>query len=47
MLLLHFLDTLFGLHFLDKIIDRLSDVTYELFSQDGSTLHVHRNQFLP
>ena len=30
-----------------KIIDRLSDVTYELFSQDGSTLHVHRNQFLP
>ena len=26
-----------------KITDRLSDVTYELLSQDGSTVHVHRN----
>ena len=30
-----------------KIIDRLSDVTYELPSQDGSTLHVHRNHLIP
>ena len=26
-----------------KCLDRLSDVTYELLSQDGSTVHVHRN----
>ena len=30
-----------------KILDRLSDVTYELLSQDGSTLHVHRNHLIP
>ena len=24
-----------------EILDRLSDVTYELLSQDGSTVHVH------
>ena len=30
-----------------KIIERLSDVTYELLSQDGSTVHVHRNQLIP
>ena len=30
-----------------KIIDRLSDATYELLSQDGSTVHVHRNHFIP
>ena len=30
-----------------KIIDRLSDVTYELLAQDGSTVHVHRNHLLP
>ena len=30
-----------------KIIDRLSDVTYELLSQDGSTIHVHRNHLIP
>ena len=30
-----------------KIIDRLSDVTYELPSQDGSTIHVHRNHLIP
>ena len=24
-----------------KILDRLSDVTYELLAQDGSTVHVH------
>ena len=29
-----------------KIIDRLSDVTYELFSQDGSTVQVHRNHLI-
>ena len=27
--------------------DRLSDVTYELLAQDGSTLHVHRNLLVP
>ena len=30
-----------------KTIDRLSDVTYELLSQDGSTVHVHRNHLIP
>ena len=30
-----------------KIIDKLSDVAYELLSQDGSTVHVHRNQLIP
>ena len=30
-----------------KIIDRLSDVTYELLSQDASTVHVHRNHLIP
>ena len=30
-----------------KIIERLSDVTYELLSQDGSTVHVHRNHLFP
>ena len=30
-----------------KIIDRLSDVTYELLAQDGSTIHVHRNHLIP
>ena len=30
-----------------KIIDRLSDVTYEFLAQDGSTIHVHRNHFIP
>ena len=30
-----------------KILDRLSDVTYELLSQDGSTVHVHRNHLIP
>ena len=25
-----------------KFLDRLSDITYELLAQDGSTLHVHR-----
>ena len=30
-----------------KIIERLSDVTYELLSQDGSTIHVHRNHLIP
>ena len=29
-----------------KIIDRLSDVTYELLAQDGSTIHVHRNRLI-
>ena len=30
-----------------KIIDRLSEVTYELLAQDGSTKHVHRNHLIP
>ena len=30
-----------------KIIDRLSDVTYELLAQDGSTMHVHRDHLIP
>ena len=30
-----------------KIIDRISDVTYELLSQDGSTVHVHCNHLNP
>ena len=30
-----------------KILDRLSDVTYELLSQDGSTFHNHRNHLIP
>ena len=30
-----------------KILDRLSDVTYELLAQDGSTLYVHRNHLIP
>ena len=30
-----------------KIIDRLSDVTYELLAQDGFTIHVHRNPLIP
>ena len=30
-----------------KIIVRLSDVTYELLAQDGSTVHVHRNHLIP
>ena len=30
-----------------KIIDRLSDVTYELLSQNGSTVQVHRNHLIP
>ena len=30
-----------------KIIDGLSDVTYELLAQVGSTVHVHRNHLIP
>ena len=30
-----------------KIIDRLSDVTYELLTQDGFTFHTHRNHLVP
>ena len=30
-----------------KFIERLSDVTYELLSQDGSTVHVQRNHLVP
>ena len=30
-----------------KIIDRLSDVTYELLAKDGFKIHVHRNHLIP
>ena len=30
-----------------RILDRLTDVTYALLAQDGSTLHVHRNHLIP
>ena len=30
-----------------KIIKNVSDVTYELLSQDGSTFHTHRNHLIP
>ena len=30
-----------------KIIDRLSDVTYELLTQEGFTFHTHRNHLVP
>ena len=30
-----------------KILDRLSDVTYELLSQDCSTFQIHRNHLIP
>ena len=30
-----------------KILDCLSDITYELLSQDGSTFHIHRNYLIP
>ena len=30
-----------------KILERLSDVTYELLAQDRSTLHVHRSHSIP
>ena len=30
-----------------KILDRLSDVTYEFLSPDGSTIHVQRNHSIP
>ena len=30
-----------------KYFDRLSDVTFELLAQDESTIHLHRNHFIP
>ena len=30
-----------------KFIDRLSDVTYELLAQEGSTIHVQGNHLIP
>ena len=30
-----------------KIFDRPSDVAYELRSQDGSTVHIHRKHLFP
>ena len=29
------------------MMDRFSDVTYELLSEDGSTFHIHRNHLIP
>ena len=31
----------------NNILDRITDVTYELLAQDGSTSHVHRNHLIP
>ena len=30
-----------------KIINKLSDITYEIVSQDGYTSHIHRNHLIP
>ena len=44
----HFSDKLKTLRIVpNKIFDRLSDVTYELLAQNGSTIHVHRNHLIP
>ena len=43
----HFSDKLKPLRTGPYIIDRLLDVTFELLSQDGSTIHVHRNHLIP
>ena len=44
----HFSDKLKPLRIgLYKILHRLSDVTYEHLSQDGSTFHTHRNHLIP
>ena len=45
---IHFSDKLKPLRFGSyKILDRLSDVTYELLSKDGSTFLIHRNHLIP
>ena len=31
----------------NKSLDRLSDVTYKLLSQEGSIIHVHRKHLIP
>ena len=43
----HFFDKLKPLRIGPYILDRLSDVSYELLSQDGSMLHVHKNHLIP
>ena len=30
-----------------KIIDKISDITYEIVNQDGYTSHIHRNHLIP
>ena len=30
-----------------KIINKVSDITYEIVNQDGYTYHIHRNHFVP
>ena len=30
-----------------KIINKLSDITYEIVNQDGYTSHIHRNHLIP
>ena len=30
-----------------KILDRLSEITFEFLSQDGTTSHIHRNHLIP
>ena len=44
----HFSDKLKYLRIVPyKTLDRISDKTYELLSQDGSTFHIHRNHLKP
>ena len=30
-----------------KIFNKISDITYEIFNQDGYTSHIHRNHLVP
>ena len=30
-----------------KIINKISDITYEIVNQDGYTSHIHRNHLIP
>ena len=47
-LLVHFSDKLKTLRIGPfKIINKLSDITYEIVNQDGYTSHIHRNHLIP
>ena len=44
----HFSDKLKPLRFGPfKIINKISDITYEIVNQDGYTSHIHRNHLIP